>query len=303
MKFIEQTVENITSTKYNLEDVYKQIEKVARTCYKSEDTINSNSYEKFVEGLINNKHYSMLEHGIIYLTIPRKEATPYTYTSFRENSYSKFYVDEDDTLYITTNYRVIVEKNLQYYLKYLTVPSEYYHEKAYSFKIITNRAIANEIVRHRVFSFAQESTRWCNYSKDKFNNELTFIKPYEMPDEVVKILNSNTVDEKLLDDTWYIYYNSLWEAERAYLSVLNGKKEQFTSKDIKDSYKGSKLSVQVARGLLPLDLKTELVMTGYEEDWKDFIKKRLVKNAHPQAKEIANMINNYFKFNINKNEN
>ena len=159
MKFIEQTVENITSTKYNLEDVYKQIEKVARTCYKSEDTINSNSYEKFVEGLINNKHYSMLEHGIIYLTIPRKEATPYTYTSFRENSYSKFYVDEDDTLYITTNYRVIVEKNLQYYLKYLTVPSEYYHEKAYSFKIITNRAIANEIVRHRVFSFAQESTR------------------------------------------------------------------------------------------------------------------------------------------------
>ena len=144
---------------------------------------------------------------------------------------------------------------------------------------------------------------YCNYSKDKFNNELTFIKPYEIPDEVVKILNSNTVDEKLLDDTWYIYYNSLWEAERAYLSVLNGKKEQFTSKDIKDSYKGSKLSVQVARGLLPLDLKTELVMTGYEEDWKDFIKKRLVKNAHPQAKEIANMINNYFKFNINKNEN
>lgn len=91
------------------------------------------------------------------------------------NKYSK--VNEDDLFYyITTNIRVIVENNRLDDLQYQVDPTEH-HEKRITVKFICNRGVSHEFVRHRVFSFAQESQRYCNYSKDKFNNEITFIRP------------------------------------------------------------------------------------------------------------------------------
>lgn len=109
-----------------------------------------------------------------------------------------------------------------------------------------------------MFSFAQESTRYCNYSKDKFNNEITFIIPcwYSSEEDVIN-----------RDKRFYV---ALLHCEGAYKSLIQ---EGWTP--------------QQARAILPNALKTELVMTGFISDWKHFFELRCDKAAHPQARELA----------------
>ena len=122
-----------------------------------------------------------------------------------------------------------------------------------------------EFVRHRVFSFAQESTRYCNYSKDKFNNELTFITP-------VWFTFSN------IHDNENVWKESLQILEDNYIHMI---KYGWTP--------------QQARSILPNSLKTELVMTGFVSDWKHFFELRDCSKAHPQAFELANPLHQEFK--------
>lgn len=125
-----------------------------------------------------------------------------------------------------------------------------------------------EFVRHRVFSFAQESTRYCNYSKDKFGNEITFIHPCWIED------NQDTYDR-------WCFYESLSKAEEVYFRLL------------KHGWKP-----QEARAVLPNALKTELVMTGFISDWKRFfrLRSRIAKTGkpHPQAQELADPLMDEF---------
>ena len=116
----------------------------------------------------------------------------------------------------------------------------------------------------RVFSFAQESTRYCNYSKDKFGNELTFIKPcFKATSSSDKdVYNHNTALQNL--------EYALIDVEKRYLSLLN-----------------LGWSSQQARAILPNSLKTELIMTGFESDWNHFFELRCSSKAHPQAQELA----------------
>lgn len=138
-----------------------------------------------------------------------------------------------------------------------------------------------EFVRHRVFSFAQESTRYCNYSKDKFGNELTFIIPCwtNLPEQEYgdmtnpKIFNRGSVNGIETD-----FVNSLRIIEFNYLRLIN------------DGW-----NPQEARAVLPNALKTELVMTGFIKDWKYFFKLRAAPNAHPQARELAIPLKEEFK--------
>lgn len=149
----------------------------------------------------------------------------------------------------------------------------------WSDKFICDRGVSHEFVRHRVFSFAQESQRYCNYSKDKFNNELTFIKP--------TWLNIPTGDYTYWDGDWCdidnmkiqlpsdngIADNFLWclnNAGMQYRLLIN---------------KG--LKPQEARAILPNATKTELVMTGFESDWEHFFGLRCSGAAHPDAKKLA----------------
>lgn len=128
-----------------------------------------------------------------------------------------------------------------------------------------------EFVRHRTFSFAQESTRYCNYSKNKFGNELTFIKPswwYELG-------TTHKQDFEIF----------LEHCEEQYLEFIN---------------QGWK--PQQARQLLPNATKTELVMTGFESDWKHFLLLRTSKNAHPDARKLALELLNKLKDNSNFKE-
>lgn len=270
MKLIESSVQIIEER-----DPYKMIELAGRTCYKSEDKITEDSAKEFVDRMIKLGHGAMLEHGTIYLKIQEinghippamlywRDSTNQKYSKVRtrlesDSPYSTNY----EVLYVTTNLRVLVENNRLADLQYQVKPTEY-HEKRITAKFICDRGVSHEFVRHRVFSFAQESTRYCNYSKDKFGNELTFIKP-----SWSYFKNTSYKDVGYFDGD--VFESSLKKAESYYFKLIE---------------KGWK--PQQARQVLPNATKTELVMTGFESDWEGFFKLRCSGAAHPDAKKLA----------------
>lgn len=278
MKLINSSV-IVKEQESGIDGVYKQIEWAGRHCYKSLDKITENSAKEFVDRMIKLGHGAMLEHGTVYLTIT---ATSPEVRKYEINPYSrvkKISVDGiNGRAYITTNYRVLVENKWLDDLKYQCDPTPS-HEKRITVKFICDRGVSHEFVRHRVFSFAQESQRYCNYNKDKFNNELTFIRP--------TWLNIPTGDYTYWDGDWCdidnmkiqlpsdngIADNFLWclnNAGMQYRLLIN---------------KG--LKPQEARGVLPNATKTELVMTGFESDWEHFLSLRTSKNAHPDAQRLS----------------
>lgn len=278
MKLIRPSFDVIHQSE-GLEGVFKQIELAGRTCYKSEDRITDTSSKEFVEKMINLWHTAMLEHGTVYLEINNemyetkfnREAHLWNdfVAKYKNNKYSKIAVNR--YVYITTNYRVLIENNWLDDLQYLCEPTKF-HEKRISVKFICDRGVSHEFVRHRVFSFAQESTRYCNYSKDKFGNELTFIKPCfkAASDSDMDVYNHNTALQN--------FEYALIDAEKRYLSLLN-----------------LGWSPQQARTVLPNSLKTELVMTGFESDWNHFFELRCSSKAHPQAQELAIPLKLFFE--------
>ncbi len=252
------------------EGIYKMIEKAGRTCYKSEGNIKEGSAMAFVERMLSSGHLAMLEHGTLYLKVPNNHPKKQLWYGFlHDNPYTKNNnTTTDGYWYITTNYRVIAENNgLADIIECLCEPTEN-HVKRVSVKFTLSRQIANEFVRHRVFSFAQESTRYCNYSKSKFNSELTFIKPCWFDDNKINVYGEIGTPEAL-------FIEAMNKAESTYMAMLN---------------KGWK--PQQAAVVLPNALKTELIMTGFIGDWLHFFKLRsdlaTTGNPHPQAKELAN---------------
>ena len=273
MKLIQQSAE-IWEQQSGLEGVYKQVEKAARLCYKSEDKITEDSYKKFIDMLEKREHLSPLEHGTIYLKFTWPGATCEhcnTTLPFRlmdkycVNPFSKV-VNIGNDVYVTTNLRVIKEQKWEDDLKYLCEPTEH-HEKRVSVHITTSRGITHELVRHRVFSFCQESQRYVNYSKDKFSNEVTFIIPSWVNTHCP---NQENEGPSVADMEWS---TSMLNAEASYLNLL------------KMGWKP-----QQAREVLPNSTKTELIITGFESDWEHFFKLRCSKAAHPEMQVLANNI-------------
>lgn len=284
MKLIESSVQIIEE-----KDPYKMIELAGRTCYKSKDKITENSAKEFVDRMIKLGHGAMLEHGTIYLTIDGEDpnlskiqSNPHTkvnlvpYEVLTESNYTISY-----KAYITTNLRVLVENNLKELLCYQVEPTEH-HEKRITAKFICDRGVSHEFVRHRVFSFAQESTRYCDYSKDKFGNDITYIIPswLDLPEGKYSNWDNDWCDVselKLLypevdnlSDPANCFLQSIKNAEYYYFMLIN---------------RGWK--PQQARQVLPNATKTELVMTGFESDWEHFFELRCSGAAHPDAKKLA----------------
>lgn len=187
MRLIKSSFE-ILEQESGIQGIYKQIERAGRTCYKSENRITEDSAEKFVNMIKDRQHTAMLEHGTVYL----ETENPRVYYKYVNKQYSKVniikytktgsdIITPQNPLYerghVTTNYRVLYENNWLDDLKYLCEPTEH-HEKRITVKFLLPISISREFCRHRVFSFAEMSTRYCNYNADKFNNELTFIIPY-----------------------------------------------------------------------------------------------------------------------------
>lgn len=285
MKLINSKVEILEPTGYTIDDIYKQIEIAGRTCYKSEDKITPTSAKEFVDRMIKSGHGAMLEHGTVYLDVPNSAGNYNLVPFFASNPYSRVVIKPlDDRVYnyITTNFRVIVENFAEEYipdvLQYICEPTEF-HEKRISVRWTCDRGVSHEFVRHRVFSFAQESTRYCNYSKDKFGNELTFIIPtwLSIPEGNYTYCDGDWVDVnkqviQLSEDEVNIH---------SFLNTLDCSEYQYTM------LMNAGWKPQQARQILPNALKTELVMTGFESDWKHFFELRCDTAAHPDARKLA----------------
>ena len=287
MKLIKPSYE-ILNQPPGLQGIYEQIELAGRTCYASShkiqyqenDTCNgfiSTTAKDFVDRMIKSQHYAMLEHGTVYLCIIPTEYGMFVNTDeikdivdrYKNNPYSKVIEYPKQPGYaVTTNYRVLVENDWLYDLKYLCEPTEF-HEKRITVRFTTDRGVSHEFVRHRVFSFAQESTRYCNYSKDKFGNELTFIIPSWMDSNEQSINTKQGFGIKPGEELFAF----LGKSERHYFKLLE-----------------LGWTPQQARQVLPNALKTELVMTGFVSDWSHFFDLRAKGTTgapHPDAKALA----------------
>ena len=128
------------------------------------------------------------------------------------------------------------------------------HEKV-SVRIICDRGVTHELVRHRIASYSQESTRYCNYSRDKFGNELTFIKPLFWEES---------------SEEYRLWYKNMKNTEETYNKLIS---------------LGAK--PQEARSILPNSLKTEIIVTMNLREWRHFFKLRTSEKAHPQMREVA----------------
>ena len=159
MKLIKPKFE-ILEQQSGIDGIYKMIELTGRTCYRSEDKITEDSAKGFVDRMIKSQHYAMLEHGTVYLRIPIYAATSYKIDEYKDNPYSKTQINlnGESCYYITTNMRVLVEHDWLDDLKYLCEPTEY-HEKRICVRYTSDIHFYKDITRHRVFSWAIESTR------------------------------------------------------------------------------------------------------------------------------------------------
>lgn len=265
MNLIFQSYEICKTHGYTLQDIYKDIERAARVSYKSEDKITEDSAEKMVKRLINMKHYSPLEFGTIYLKIRDITCCSIILEANANGCLAKPWVQfnkvneiESDgrhvaNYYITTNYRFIIENKLEKLLQYMCEPTEH-HQRRITVHFITNRAVSHELVRHRSMSFMQESQRYVAYDKDKFGNEITFIRPVLM----------------YTDEQYEQIRQALSYAETAYMNLRE-----------------SGLKPQQARCVLPNATKTELYMCGFEDDWDHFFDLRDKPTVDPQMYDLV----------------
>lgn len=199
----------IIETEINGKELLKQIERVGRTCYKSEDKISEESAVKFVAALIRNGHEAMIEHNSITV------------------------------------------------------------------RFICDRGVTHEIVRHRIASYAQESTRYCNYSNDKFGSEINVIDITEAIklDTKMKDFSPEAVDAVIKE-----WLEAMEDAQRHYMKLIE-----------------LGATAQIARAVLPTSIKTEIVVTMNLREWRHFFKLRAHVSAHPQMRELALPLLNEFK--------
>ena len=199
MRTVEASVEFINPPEYTV--VLDTIEKVGRTCYKSEHLITEDSAEGFVRRMIQRGHEAMIEHGSVTM------------------------------------------------------------------RFINDRGVSHEEVRHRIASFGQESTRYCNYSKDKFDGEVTYID-IERGMELDATVSKLPFEVKLaIIHEWMV---ACLDAERHYMRMLE-----------------LGATPQIARSVLNNSTKTELCITMNFREWRHFIRLRNDPTAHPQMREVA----------------
>lgn len=295
------------------------IEKIGRICYKSTDKITEDSAAKFVDNLIKNKHFAMLEHETVYVRVSnrtlknlieqlyRNRMEPnflhitYDYDCQKENiedvrysiisgnirSFYDIFIHTSTSPMCPDWNKLLILFQVEYPWAYSSIQSEYiedtwhnstgilsreefinyckyinndqllFHHLTHTVKFICDRGVSHELVRHRPCSFAQESTRYCNYSNDKFGNEITVIEPIFYK------------DKDMLNGVWRTLCLA---SESAYFTLLA---------------RGS--TPQEARDVLPQSLKTEIVLTATEEEWQhivDLRSKGTTGKPHPQMLEI-----------------
>lgn len=313
MKIIKSSVE-ILPQESGVVGMLKHIERIGRIAYKSEDKITDDSYIKFIDMLKNRGHWAVFDSGTVYMIVPRGVSW---IKEIIENPYSRVRKDlnpSKDRYFITTNYRVVLKLGipLEDIKKYWADPnkdSRFY--KRVTSHWICSRGVSHELVRHRVFSFLQESQRYVNYSKDRFGGEITYIIPqwiYRVREDIGNTIDSQTGLSRnyilSLDGQELVEDLAAWD--RTVAARYN------TWKAIEDEYiyetttdEGEHLKPEEARGILCNDVKTELCITGYLEDYikypnknstekEGFFYLRTAKDAHPDLRVLAIDLENQF---------
>ena len=287
---IEQPSFEIWPQEEGINGVYKQIERAGRVCYKSEKNASEDSAKPFVERMIAADHTAMLEHGTVYL----KGAVENLVNRYANNRFSRIHV-KDSVAYVTTNLRVVAENKWMEDLGCFCEPTSH-HEQRITVHFTTQVGVTREFNRHRANSMAEQSTRYCNYSKDKFGGEIAINLPEWIKKEadcqkIYQELNHNLLKQLCQElviekdqQAWSAVDNWLFAnlaCEYAYLNLISlGRKPQ------------------EARVVLPLDINTELVHTAFVSDWKHFFDLRALGTTgapHPDAKAIAAPLFEEFK--------
>ena len=268
----------------NFEEIRKsnpleQGEVCARVCYKSENLIKEGSAKRLLTSIANAGHTAMLEHISVYIFT--KDAENVSKLLGQRETWFKYSIVRIDPegYYISTNLRVIYEHDIEAYLEYMDNEGQPFEfqclNKTSNCKLEDSDNFVNRITirftmdrvgsqsfcRHRVFSFAQESTRFVNYMKEKFGSEISVIQPCWLKPE----------DQEEFEHDMALY-------EGIYFKWLN---------------KGYK--AEEARAFLPFDVKTEIIMTGFPSAWIHFFSLRHDSHAHSQAQELAGPLEEYFK--------
>lgn len=293
-----------------LNGIYKSIEYPGRICYGSTDKITEDSAKPFVENtLMSHNHGAPMEHGAVYLKCPQNVYQKYVNNPYSRTTYVKIqdgdgpitwldtemrvgYLSGVVEYYVSTNFRVLFDNGWLDDLKYLCEPTQY-HTKRITVKFTCDIGVSREYNRHRKDSINEESTRYCNYSKDKFGRALNIIEPcwlYEKDAELKSKINNvdfkkyinwiHAGQDDLFSDIDYWLFANL-SCEWSYMNLVekcNWKQQQ-------------------ARSILPLDTKTTLIHTAFVDDWTHFFNLRALGTTgapHPQAKELAEPLMNEF---------
>ena len=265
MRLIKPSVTTITY-ETSIDGMYKSIAESSYICYATDPNKAKLTPEEFVNKvIIPNDHGRCLEFGTVYLKIPwcHTYETTNLVSFFRNNHWSRvkfFGKAEDPSWLVTTNFRVIVENRL---IDEMNMYFEYtpYHHKRYLAEFILSRGAADDFRTHVELSSIAESSRWCDYSKDRFGNELTFIEPY---------FDREGITEHVLD--------TFREDECRYL-------------------KGAELGMkpQELKRIYPLGAKTTLRLCGFKDAWNNFFYRRCDEHADPECILLAKMIKKEFE--------
>jgi len=282
MKYVPQSFEEIKE-----EDAYKKIALVAHNCYQ----VNKDKDQKqFVLTLLGFKHYAMIEHKVFVAKISEevyvglveldnhfivlaKDETGY-YCSFTLRVLLEAY--ESNTTGILSSLISSLDDDVRDLFKGFEEKSDdvvilsnkqidkltgdvYDKMKTVTLKIITDRGVTHELVRHRICSFAQESTRYCNYGKNKFGNELTFICPLDY------------------EENKDVYDRTFAMIEKEYMGLIE-----------------KKVTPEMARAILPNKLKTSIIITANIKEYKVIFDLRCAPRAHPDIQDIMKPIQAYF---------
>lgn len=302
MHIIEQSVELYT---HNITP-YNMIEKVARVCYKSEDKIKDGSAEKMVGGLYKSNHYSMFEHEYLYFEVLEKHWRKVVERDYEHLKYiNQAYTTDGNVIlsasirawlelfnHIHTRLSVLIDNAIMKlaYMEYPLLFDEPLYTTGYglddawmvgrtyvtqnydindedktvlvphTIKFITSRAVAQELTRHRVMGVAMESQRYVDYNGDKSDHQITVIKPLIDPEDTLNY------------EQWHY---AMIMAECQYMQLRKGG-----------------IAPEIARGVLPNDCKTEVVVTATEQEWQHIINLRYhgtTGRPHPQIQQLMGL--------------
>lgn len=285
----------IVPQKPGIEGMYKQIELCGRISHKSEDKIDENSYNKFIAMMEKLGHYATFEHGAVYLAFGKDNVLfDILLERYSKDKYSKTFFDEENgTAYVSTNYRVLCENGWKDDLAYWCEPTKF-HEKRHTVIFICDIGVSREYNRHRADSILEESTRYCDYTKDKFENELSIVLPVWLKG-MSEYIKNKIRETSLLDfcKDISVGIENEWTDIDCWL---------FANMACEWSYetliKKFKWKAQEARTVLPLDTKSTLAHTAFESDWKHFFDLRAIGTTgepHPSAKELAEPLMHEFE--------